>query len=344
MLERDVVLPVRKEVLMRARVIITDALEEGLEVEQEILGNVAEVVGLQARREEELSGLVEDADVLLVYHRVCITALTINRLKRCRLIVRCGVGYDNVDCGLARQKGIAVANIPHYGTEDVADSAVGLALALCRGLAFLNSRLRSLKGPWSYHPVVPLHRLRGRVFGIVGLGRIGTAVALRVKAMGMRILFYDPYKPRGIDKALGIERAETLDQLLEQSHIVSLHCPLTPETRSMIDSRALSRLPAGAYLVNTARGAIVDTVAVLDAITCGQLAGAALDVLPEEPPPDKDPLVAAWRDPAHPAYDRVIITPHAAFYTEEGLRELRRISAELARKSLLGEPIDTIVN
>src|SRR5262249_10569208 len=157
--------------------------------------------------------------------------------RNCKLIVRCGVGYDNVDRVFARERGIPVANVPDYGTEEVADSAIGLTLALTRGITQLNSFLRdNVDKAWTYPYFAPALRLRGRVFGVVGLGRIGTAAALRAKALGMDVVFYDPYKPDGFDKALGIRRADTLDDLLKQAFVVSLHCPLTPDTKGMISA------------------------------------------------------------------------------------------------------------
>ncbi|GAG00805.1 unnamed protein product, partial [marine sediment metagenome] len=269
-----------------------------------------DVVAVNASSEDELAGHVEQADALMVYHMISLSRKTLEQLQQCRLIVRCGVGYDNIDIHFARKRRIDVVNIPDYGTEEVADSAIGMALALARGIHFLNSRLRAGQGPWSYSQAVPIGRLRGRVFGIVGLGRIGTATALRAKALGMNVVFYDPYKPDGYDKALGIRRVERLDVLLQESHVLSMHCPHTEETHHMIDAAALARLPHGAYLVNTARGAVADSAAIPGAIASGQLAGAAIDVLEEEPPSDKEPLVAAWRDPGHLAYHRVLINPH----------------------------------
>jgi len=245
----------------------------------------------------------------------------------------------------ARHRGIPVANIPDYGTEEVADSAIGLTLALTRGIVFLNSILQKNRGaPWSHEQAAPLYRLRGRTIGIVGLGRIGTATAIRAKSLGMNVCFYDPYKPEGYDKALGLTRAEHLTELLEQTHVLTLHCPLTPETNRMIDASAFERMPRGSYVVNTARGAIVETAAIADAISSGQLAGAAIDVLEKEPPDDSDPLIRAWRDPSHPAHHRVIINPHAAFYCEEGLKTLRVKAAETCRRALLGMPLRNIVN
>jgi hypothetical protein len=166
-----------------------------------------------------------------------------------------------------------VANVPDYGTEEVADTAIGMMLALARGIHLLNSRLRADRGPWSHSQAAPLARLRRRVLAIVGLGRIGTAMALRAKALGMDVAYYDPYKPDGYDKALGIRRVDRFEDLLAQAFVLSLHCPLTAETRNMIDGQAIARMPRQSYLINTARGGIVDTAAIPAAIASGHLAG-----------------------------------------------------------------------
>jgi lactate dehydrogenase-like 2-hydroxyacid dehydrogenase len=223
-------------------------------------------------------------------------------------------------------------------------SLQAMALALARGISRQNSQCRAGIGQWHYSDVAPLQRLRGRVFAIIGLGRIGTATALRAKALGMDVAFYDPYLPDGCDKALGVRRAESLAELLRQAYILSVHCPLTDETRRLIDSRALSLLPHGSYLVNTARGAIVDTSAIPAAIASGQLAGAVLDVLPHEPPPLDDPLITAWRDPNHPAHHRLIVNPHSAFYTEQGFLDMRTKGATAVRRALTGQPLRNVVN
>ncbi len=208
----------------RKKVVITDFIVDSLEPERRILGDLADVVSLNAFNEDDLIGRIEDADAVMLYHNMGLTRKTIERLANCKLIVRCGVGYDNVDHALARRRGIAVANVPDYGSEEVADSAVGLMLALARGIHQLNSLLRDGIEPWRYSQAAPLYRLRGRTFGIVGLGRIGTAAALRAKALGMNVLFYDPYKPCGYDKSLGVSRIENLGELLGQSNVLSLHC------------------------------------------------------------------------------------------------------------------------
>lgn len=326
------------------RVIITDFITDDLSVEHQVLGELARVEALGAMREEELAGRIEEADAVMVYHYLGLSRSTIERLRHCKLIVRCGVGFDNVDHAFARQRGIDVCNVPDYGTEDVADAAIGLAVSLMRGIPYLNSRLRAGLGPWAYTQAAPLQRLRGAVFGVVGLGRIGTAAALRAKALGLDVVFHDPYKPDGYDKAVGIRRAESLEELLAQSLAVSLHCPLTEETHHLIDAAAIARMPRGSYLVNTARGGVVDTSAIPTAIASGQLAGAGIDVLETEPPPADDPLIAAWRDPQHPAHHRVIITPHIAFYSEQGLADMRLKGVQTVRRALLGQPLRNVVN
>jgi C-terminal binding protein len=222
------------------RVVITDLLDDDLRPEREVLDHLAEVTALQARSEAELVGRIEQADALIVYHEVALTRLTLERLQKCRVIVRGGVGFDNVDGALARQFGIPLANTPDYGSEEVADSALGMLLALTRGIHRANSVLRAGPDDWTYQVCAPLVRLRHRVLGIVGLGRIGTAMAVRGKALGMEVVFFDPYKPDGYDKALGIRRIETLDELLAQSLVVSLHCPLSAETHHLIIRRTIA--------------------------------------------------------------------------------------------------------
>jgi D-3-phosphoglycerate dehydrogenase/C-terminal binding protein len=178
----------------------------------------------------------------------------------------------------------------------------------------------------------------------VGLGRIGTAAALRAKALGMEVLFYDPFKANGCDKALGIRRARSVEELFRASYVLSLHCPLTPETRHLVNARTLAWLPEGAVLINTARGAIVDVSAIPDAIASGRLLGAGIDVLDGEPPAETNPLIAAWRNPEHPAHHRVLVNPHSAFYCEEGLHEMRVKGSRACRCALLGEPVPNVVN
>jgi D-3-phosphoglycerate dehydrogenase/C-terminal binding protein len=159
----------------------------------------------------------------------------------------------------------------------------------------------------------------------------------------MEVAYYDPHVPRGRDKSLGIRCVDVLEELLEQAHAVSMHCPRTPETQHLMNAKTIARMPRGSYLVNTARGGVVEVLAVLDALSSGHLAGAAIDVLETEPPSDDHPLLVAWRDPKHPAHDRLILNPHSAFYCEEGAEDMRVKGAQNVRRVLEGKPPFNVV-
>ncbi len=328
----------------RFHVIISDFIADSLDIERRILGDIADVTALDANRESDLCGRIEKADAVMMYHNLSIGRSTIDRLSQCKLIVRCGVGVDNVDYVHAGSRGIPVANVPDYGTEEVADSAIGMTLALTRGINFFNVRLRDNPNPWMYSTAGKLFRLRGRTFGILGLGRIGGATAIRAKSLGMDVVFYDPYLKDGYDKTFGVRRVESMEALLKCSFVLSLHCPNTPETKHIIDAKAIDQMQHGSYLVNTARGAVVDVAALPEALASGQLAGAAIDVLEDEPPCVDNALLAAWRNPHHAAHTRLIINPHAAFYSEEGLADMRIKGAEACRRALLKMPLRNLVN
>lgn len=327
----------------RSKVVITDFIPDTA-TEREVLGELADVVALNATSEDAVLAAVEDADVVLLYHLISLTEKSISRMKNCRLIVRAGVGYDNVDWRLARERGIDVCNVPDYGTEDVADSAIGLMLALTRGIHFHNSRLRRGEGAWGFSEFPQVPRLRGRTFGIIGLGRIGTAAALRAKALGMNVVFYDPYARDGTDKAVGAKRVESLDELLAQTYVLSPHCPLTSETKHIVNDDTIAKLPPGAVVVNTSRGGVVDVEAVLRGVESGHLAGAGIDVLETEPPTGAERFIAAWRNPEHPAHDRIIVNPHTAFYCIEGLGEMRLKAVQNVARVLRGEAPRNLVN
>jgi phosphoglycerate dehydrogenase-like enzyme len=211
---------------------------------------------------------------------------------------------------------------------EVADHAIALTLTLLRGTAAYNARLLARDDAWSTAALKlpPVRRLHGCVFGIVGLGRIGTATALRARAFGMRVAFHDPYLPAGAELALDLTRAATLDALLGMADIVSLHCPLTGETTKLIDDRAIAAMKPGAVLVNTARGGVADLDAVERGLRSGKLNAAALDVLPIEPLDRSHPLLAAWTRQEAWLEGRLIVTPHAAFYTPESVADMRRLS------------------
>jgi C-terminal binding protein len=315
----------------RSRVIVTDYLSEA-GPERRVLDDVADITLLQTHDEATVIPHGPQADVLLVYHDIKITEKTIATLTRCQGIVRCGVGFDNVDVRAAGKHGIVVCNVPDYGTEEVADHALMMLLAIARRLSAAEQSVRG--GRWDTTVVFGTPRLRGKTLAIIGCGRIGSAMALRGKALGMRVLIYDPYQPDGIEKALGVERVPRLEELLPQADFLSLHCPLTRETRHILSAETLAQLPHGAYVVNTARGPCVDADGLLGALESGQVAFAALDVVEREPLDDE----RLRRDP------RILLTPHSAFYSVEGFHEMRFKGAQEARRLLVGEPVRNPVN
>ena len=315
----------------RFRVLTPDAqYDDEAEVERATAGPDFHFEVFRERQGEQLpQAALAESDALLVWHVVPIDAALIARLPRCRVIVRAGVGYDHIDLAAAGAAGIPVCNTPDYGTSEVADHAIALALALKRGILDYQAALFAEGAAgfdWRRGRLV--RRLRGRVFGIVGLGRIGTATALRAKAFGLEVAAYDPYLPSGQEIALGVTRVGRLEDLLGAADIVSLHVPLTEETWQMVDAAALAAMKPEAILINTARGAVVDSAALAEALRAGRIAGAGLDVLPDEPPRPDDPLFSAYAERADWLDGRLLITPHAAWYASESQADARRLATE----------------
>jgi C-terminal binding protein len=277
------------------------------------------------------------ADGLMLL-RFRLTAADLARFPKLRAVCRMGVGYDGIDRKACAERQVIVLNVPDYGTTEVADHAMSLALALRRGLLLhYDGQRRDPPAIWSYVRDPLVRRMGVQTFGILGLGRIGTAVALRAKAFGCRVVFFDPYLPNGTELGLGIGRARSLEELLEQTDTLSVHTPLTPETRGMVGARELALLPKGAVVVNTARGPIVDIDALAEALKSGHLAGVGLDVVPVEPPVEPVPeLIRAYRAREPWAEGRLIITPHSAFFSPQAWDDTRRLSAETMRAALLG--------
>ena len=274
----------------------------------------------------------------LMILRFKVFAEDLKRFPRLRAICRMGVGYDNLDRAAAAERQIMILNVPDYGTTEVADHAMALALSLRRGL-LLHHETQRANPPaiWRYtdHPL--LRRSSVQTFGIVGMGRIATAVALRAKAFGFRVVFYDPHLPNGVELGLGVDRAPTLAALLQQTDTLSVHTPLTRETRGMLGLKELSLLPRDAIVVNTARGPIVDIDALATLLKSGHLAGVGLDVVPVEPPVEPVPeLIRAYRAREDWTLGRLVITPHSAFYTPQAWDDIRSKSAETMRAALLG--------
>lgn len=316
----------------RFTVLISDFLDE-TSVESAVLDDIADLVMARATDEAQLAPFLPAADAIMVFHDLSVLGEpSFSRAKRCRGVVRAGVGYNNVDIEAATRHGVVVCNVPDYGTEEVADHAIMFLLALVRRLVPSHQAIRA--GTWDYRTALGAPRLRGKTFGVIGCGRIGTAAALRAKALGLDVVFYDPYLRQGMDKALGIRRVYELDELLQQSHFVSVHCYLDARTRHLINAKTIARMRKGAILINTARGPVVDEDALLAALESGHIAAAGLDVV------DREPL----ENEGLRAHPNVLFTPHTAFYSVEGYTELRTKTAEEVRRLLLGQPPRNPVN
>jgi phosphoglycerate dehydrogenase-like enzyme len=273
-----------------------------------------------------------EADVVILTPFPLLSAPVLRRFKNLKTVVRMGVGFDNVDIEVARELGIPVCNVPDYGTEEVADQALLLALALERKL---NPALNAVRGgTWSWRAAAPVRRLRGQRLGIIGCGRIGTAAALRAKAFGFAVQFYDPHVASGYEKAIGADRCQSLDQLLKSSDVVSMHCPLNNETRGMIGLERMQQMKPGAFLVNTARGPLIPEHELLAVLRTGHLGGVALDVIEHEPEHSPELL----------SFPNVLVTPHISFYSEESLIDLRAGAARIALRAVRGEALVNIVN
>jgi phosphoglycerate dehydrogenase-like enzyme len=273
----------------------------------------------------------------LMISRFTVSGADMARFPRLRAIVRMGVGYDRLDRPAAAARNILICNVPDYGTTEVADHALALALALRRGvIQHHDAQRRTPAPPWRPIPGDLVRRASVQTFGIIGLGRIGTAAALRARAFGFRVAFYDPYLPNGAELALGVDRAPTLADLLRQTDTLTIHTPLTRETRNMLGLEQLRLLPRGALVVNTARGPIIDLDALCTLLRDGHIAGAGLDVVPVEPPVEPLPeLLRAYRAREPWLEGRLVITPHAAFYSPEAVRDTRVKAAETMRAALL---------
>ena len=330
---------------MRSTILYSEAMYPDDSVEREVFGPDATIRVCDAARLADLPEAACGEVEGLMLFRHWATAEDLAKFPRLRALVRMGVGYDRIDRAAAAARGITVCNVPDYGTMEVADHAVALALALRRGL-FMHHEAQRADPPAVWGPITTplIRRLDVQTFGIIGLGRIGTAVALRAKAFGFRVVFFDPHRPNGSDLALGIERARSLDALLGQSDVLSIHAPLTPQTRHMLGLRELSLLPQGAVVVNTARGGILDLDALETLLHEGQIAGAGLDVIPVEPPVDPVPdLLRAYRAREPWLQGRLVITPHSAFHTPEAWGDIRRKSAETMAAALFtNEPQNVI--
>ncbi|MEN3355423.1 MAG: hypothetical protein V7640_3581 [Betaproteobacteria bacterium] len=330
---------------MSLTILFPDSRSPQLDIERNVVGADVELINARKDRFDEVeTSAWEKSDAVVVRH-VPIDAKAISHLKRARIVVRNGVGFDVVDLKTCGDAGIAVCNVPDYGTTEVADSAIAMMLTFARGTASLDAALRAdLKGGWTHVHNVTARRLRGACFGVIGLGRIGTAAALRARAFGMNVWFYDPYLPNGAELAFGFTRARTLPELLAAADVVTIHTPLTEETRALLNASAIAVMKPGAYLINTARGPICDTAALLHGLKSGRLAAVGLDVLPKEPATLDDPIVAAWNANEPWIRGRMLLNPHSGFYSPDSFVDLRRKAIETAYFYLRDGKLENCVN
>jgi phosphoglycerate dehydrogenase-like enzyme len=286
------------------------------------------------------------ADALFMAARMLIRAPTIAKLDRCKVVVRYGAGYDNCDGEALGKAGIALFNVPDYHRGEIADHAIAMLLALRRGLLTHFDRLRedTVKGWIPIGGGALVRRIEGSSIGVIGIGAIGKQAARRAHAFGMNVLFYDPYVRASDPGVAGYRKVEQLDDLLAQCDALTFHCPLTSETHGMVDAARIARVKPGAVLVNTARGPVVDPDAVYHALKSGTLGGAALDVLPTEPLANDHPLGVAYREQPDWARGRLLITPHAAFYSPESVRDMRTLVAQRALDYMRNGATSTCVN
>jgi D-3-phosphoglycerate dehydrogenase len=315
----------------KAKVVITDYVWESLDVEKRTLGELAQIVPLKTKKPEEFLGEAEDCDALLNTYAGPITADVMARMPKCRIIARYGIGVDTIDLEAATRAGIIVTNNPTYCIEEVAEHTMALLLACARKVALYDRLVRA--GRWEVPPGKPMFRLQGRTLGLVGFGNIARQVALRAAAFGMRIVFADPFVKEAAPGVPGSKVA--LDTLLAESDFVSVHPPLTPDTRRLIDDDALAKMKPCAFLVNCSRGPVVDTEALVRALDEKKIAGCALDTTDPEPLPDPHPLRGR---------DNVIITPHVAWYSEHALVGLQAGAPGEVRRVLTGEWPVNVVN
>jgi D-3-phosphoglycerate dehydrogenase/C-terminal binding protein len=312
-------------------ILFADAKAKELDIEARAVGPDATLINARQNSFAEIDARALESCDALVVSRLTVNRDVIAQLKRCRVVVRNGVGFDVLDLQGLGEAGIPACNNPDYGTTEVADSAIAIMLAFARGTAALDAALREdLAANWTHECNVTARRLRGATFGLIGMGRIGLAAALRARAFGMNIVFYDPYLPQGAELSVGFKRARSLAELLGQADVIDIHTPLNTETHKMINAETVAMIKPGAYLINTARGPICDTQALLDGLKSGRLLAVGLDVLPNEPGQLKDPLVAAWKSNEAWLRGRVLLSPHAAFYSPDAYVDQRTKTVQTA--------------
>ncbi len=313
-----------------SKVYITDYIDNPY-IEKEVLG-------------DDLSfELNEKIEVLLVWHEH-ITKEYIDKLPNLKGIVRYGVGYDAIDLTYAKSKNIYVCNTPDYGTEEVSDTAIAMIMNIARGISRYDYQCREYRDSWQENTISSIKRNSDYKLGVIGAGRIGGSVILKANTLKLQTYFFDPYVARGHEKMLNTTRIETLNELLSTCDIISINCPLSKETKGMIDESFISKMKAGASLVNTARGGIIKDIDVFyEPLKSKKLLNVALDVIPHEPP-KSSLLINTWRNREEWLDGRFILNPHTAYFSDKAYFEMRQKASLNAHKILRGEKPFNIVN
>ena len=317
------------------KIAITDYAFADLEIESQVIAKAnASLVSLKEKRPQaDLVELVRGADAVITQF-ASVNSAVIAAMDRAKVIVRYGIGVDNVDLNAARERGIPVCNVPDYCIDEVADHTLAFILASVRQVVPNTLMLR--EGKWGIAtPLETLHSLATCTVGVIGFGRIGRAVVRRLKAFNARVLVFDPVVPSAEIVKAGVEASATFDELLAQCDIVSPHCPSTPQTKRMFNVAAFAKMKPGAILINVGRGDLVDSAALVAALQDGKLGGAALDVFDPEPIPADSPVLKM---------KNVILSGHIASASPKAVRKLRESVAEIAIKAIRGEPLTSVVN
>lgn len=301
-------------------------------VEKEAIGDVADVKYFLCDKLEDWRGKVLKADAILVWHNTEITQEVIHKLKNCKAIIRNGTGYDTVDHIAAAASDISFSNVPDYGVDEVADHAIALALNLCRQILPTHEECKNLD--WDMGNCHKIRRFNQMNFGVIGLGRIGGSVALKAKALGFNVHFYDPYLANGVEKTFGIKRCKDFNHFISNMDVISINCPLTEETHYMFTKKEINKMKKDSFLVNTARGPIIKKKDILAALKANKIAGAALDVFEDEPLKTK-------KEASTP---NLIMTSHSAFYSKQSVYDMRYTGATIARDILLGAEPENCIN
>ena len=313
------------------KVLVTDCTWS-IEPEQQVLAEIgAEVILANSGISESLDRLVPQVDGILT-DQYPITGDLINAAERCKAIARYGVGFEKVDLDTATASGIVVTNVPAYCVDEVTDHAMALLLACARKIPIFDRGIKG--GNWERNLGPPMRRIRGKTLGIIGFGRIGRLIVPKAKAFGLEVIVFDEYIPQTVVESEGATQVG-FPELLARSDFITIHAPLTAETQDLLGEQEFQQMKPTSYVINSARGGIINTVALHKALREAWIAGAALDVLPEEPPNPDEPLLEL---------DNIILTPHVAFLSEESGYDLQVLAAKEMARVLSGQMPESVVN